>query len=134
MKSRLDKIPVFETRQCEIGAEHFNLVQVALKRLGSPLRLELPKLRTLDLFLDNEAWVVVDRALNDIPVLAWVEFDTRGRADISQPIPCQRRSYHTHALVIMDKVLEAMHLLLGERLHAQRAESENVVVTLGARK
>lgn len=134
MKSRLDDIPVFERRHCELGAEHYNLVQVALKRLGAPLRLELPKLRTLDLTLERDAWVVVDRSLNDIPILAWVDFETHGRSDLSQPVRCEQRTYHTHALVIVDKVLEAMHLLLGEHLSRGSTEADASVVALNPKK
>lgn len=118
MRSRLDDLPVFETRLGTVPAADYNLVQIALKRLGDPLRFELPRLRTLDLVLEKDAWIVVDRSLNDIPVLAWLDFRTVHRANLHEPIDCERRTYHTHALIIIDKVIEAMHLILGERLDA----------------
>jgi len=116
MRTRLDELPVFEIRQLTVRASDYNLVHIALKRLGEPLRLELPKLRTLDLVLEHDAWIVIDRALNDMPVLAWIDFEVIHRHSLHEPVPCQRRTYHTHALLIVDKVIEAMHLILGERL------------------
>jgi len=116
MKSKLEDLPTFETRQTTVEAIHYNLVQVALKRLGSPLRFTLPKLRTLDLHLEHEAWIVVDRSLNDIPVMAWVDFDTKGRASLHEDIPCTLKIYHSHAGILIKKVMEAMTLLIGEQL------------------
>jgi hypothetical protein len=118
MRSRLDDLPVFEIRQVSIRAEDYNLVHIALKRLPNPLRFELPRLRTLDLILEKDAWIVVDRSLNDIPVLAWLDFQVAHRQTLHEPVACERRTYHTHALIIVDKVIEAMHLILGERMGA----------------
>lgn len=127
MPSRLDDLPVFEIRQVTIRAEDYNLVQIALKRLGTPLRIELPGLRTLDLVLEKDTWIVIDRSLNDIPVLAWLDFHTAHRQALHEAITCERRSYHTHALLIIDKVIEAMHLILGERLSTDvSADAESV--------
>lgn len=124
MRSRLDELPVFEVRQVNMRAEDYNLVQIALKRLGSPLRLELPRLRTLDLILEKDAWIVVDRSLNDIPVLAWIDFHSAQRQNLHEPVACERRTYHTHALIIIDKVIEAMHLILGERLSIRSSTTD----------
>jgi len=127
MRSRLDDLPVFETRQLNLRAEDYNLVHIALKRLGDPLRVELPRLRTLDLILEKDAWIVVDRSLNDIPVVAWIDFKVSHRQSLHEPVACERRSYHTHALLIIDKVFEAMHLILGEKLgEISPAGSESV--------
>lgn len=118
MRSRLDDLPVFETRQVQLRAEDYNLAHIALKRLGNPIRMELPRLRTLDLILEKDAWIVVDRSLNDIPVVAWIDFEVSHRETLHEPVACERRTYHTHALLIVNKVIEAMHLILGERLGA----------------
>lgn len=116
MKSRLDQLPVFDRRHTNIQAEHFNLVQIALKRLGNPIRFAIPKLRTLDFYIENNAWAVIDRALNDIPIIAWMDFATHSRESLHAPIKCEQRSYHIHANLIIDKAFEAMHLILGEML------------------
>lgn len=130
MRSRLDDLPVFETRQVTMRAEDYNLVHIALKRLGNPIRVELPRLRTLDLILEKDAWIVVDRSLNDIPVIAWIDFNVSHRETLHEPVPCERRSYHTHALIIVDKVIEAMHLILGERLGAVSPTSAEQIVSI----
>ena len=130
MRSRLDDLPVFETRKVLVPADNYNLVHIALKRLGNPLRFELPRLRTLDLILEKDAWIVVDRSLNDIPVLAWIDFEVAHRQSLHEPILCERRSYHTHAMLIVDKVIEAMHLILGERLSALSPNGDDHVSTL----
>lgn len=120
MKSDLTDIPVYEKFKATVSAEHFNLVKIALKRLGSPIRLELPKLRTLDFLLDEETWIIVDRHLHDVPVMAWLDFETKDRS-LHQPINCTLNLYHAHACIIQPRVIEAMTLLLGEKL----AELEN---------
>ena len=115
MKNYLNDIPVYQRITTTVSAEHFNLVKIALKRLGSPIRLELPKLRTLDFLLDEETWIIVDRHLNDIPVMAWLDFETKDRS-LHEPLNCTLNLYHAHANIIQPRVIEAMTLLLGEKL------------------
>jgi len=130
MKYRLDDLPVYELCSTTIRAADYNLVKIAVKRLGSPLRLEIPRLRTLDFILEEDTWVIVDRSLNDIPIIAWVNFDEKHRAGLHEPVECERRTYHVHALIIVDKALEAMHLMLGERLADITPDSGNAVVEI----
>ena len=129
MKSYLDDIPVYESTQITVNAEHFNLVQIALKRLGSPIRLELPKLRTLDLLLDEETWIIVDRSLNEIPVMAWLDFETKNRG-LHEPIKCKLNIYHAHATIIQPRVIEAMTLLLGEQLANKEVQGNGSISKL----
>ena len=117
MYTRHDEVPVYQYRESSIKALHYNTVQTALKRLGEELRLTIPKLKTLDLIIQRDAWVVVDRALNDIPIAAWAEFEVGQRDTLHQPINCQLRLYHANGDLIINRVLEAMELLLGERLN-----------------
>jgi hypothetical protein len=116
MYSRLDEVPVYEYREGEIPANYYNHVQVAFKRLGEDLRFPIPKLRHLDLILQNDAWIIVDRVLNDVPVVAWTDFQTEHRATLHEPIKCRIRLYHAHGAIIMQRTLEAMELILGEML------------------
>lgn len=127
---RLNDLPVFESRNTRLRAEDYNLVKIALKRLGSPLRLEIPRLRTLDFIFEDDNWVIVDRRLNDIPIIAWLNFDEKNRGGLHEPVQCERRTYHTHALIIVDKALEAMQLMLGERLADLTPETTNKVVEM----
>lgn len=116
MYSRLDKVPVYEYRDGEIPANYYNHVQVALKRLGEELRFPIPKLKHLDLMLQKDAWIIVDRVLNDVPVVAWTDFQTDHRTTLHEPIKCRIRLYHAHGAIIMQRTLEAMELILGEML------------------
>jgi len=108
----LEGIPIYERRQTNIDAAHYNLVRRFFIKGHSELRYPLPGLRTLDLILEEKAWIVVDRDLNDVPVLAWVNFKTEHRSAIHEPIACDLWMYHIHATVILEKVLA----LLDERM------------------
>ena len=119
IRSRLEDLPIYESHDIQVASTYFNLVMIALKRLNKSIRFELPKLRSLDMILEEDAWVVIDRSLNDIPVIAWVDFSVSHRSNLHEPIACQRRSYHAHALIIIDKVMEAMQLTLKEKLNTK---------------
>ena len=101
MYTRLDEVPVYHQRAGKLSATHFNHVQVALKRLGESIRFRIPRLKHLDLILQREAWIVVDRVHNDIPVVAWTDFQTDHRSDLHSPIACMIRFSHAHASFIM---------------------------------
>ena len=123
MYTRLDNIPIYELRDCTINALHYSHVQVALKRIGNSIRYPIPKLRHLDLILEKDAWIIVNRVLNDVPVAAWTDFETENRDALHEPIPCKLRLYHANADLILERTLEAMELILGEELTEQ--ESNN---------
>jgi hypothetical protein len=118
MYTRHDEVPVFEYRDGLLDAVHFNHVQVALNRLGESLRLSIPRLKTLDLILQRDAWIIVDRAFNDVPIAAWTNFDMDRREALHTPVHCQIRLYHANAGILLKRVLEAMEMLLGEQLEA----------------
>ncbi len=122
MYSRHDEVPVFEYRDGVIDALHYNTVQTAFRRLGEEIRLSIPKLKTLDLILQRDAWIVVDRALHDIPVAAWTNFDVERRDALHTPVHCQLRLYHASGGIIIKRVLEAMELVLGERLNEMEGD------------
>lgn len=123
MNSRLENVPVYASRAGSVSAEHFNLARIALKRLGGNVRIPLPKLRTLELIIEPDAWIVIDTALNEVPILAWLEFETRERA-LHEPVACKINFYHQHGGIIRAKALEAMALILGERLSELGAPDE----------
>ena len=114
MYTRHDEVPVYAYRDGVLDALYYNHVQVALNRLGESLRLEIPGLKTLDLILQRDAWIIVDRAFNDVPIAAWTNFDTQRRTALHAPVHCQIRLFHAHAGAILKRVLEAMEMLLGE--------------------
>jgi len=116
MYTRLDDVPVFERRTAELDAHYYNDVQVALNRLGETIRFPIPKLKHLDLILEKEAWIIVDRAFNDVPVAAWSDFQVQHRNSLHEPIECQIRLFHANANLILEQTLEVMMDLLREQL------------------
>ena len=104
MNRWLDDIPVYEKASQALDAGRFNEIRVKQLRLKKSIRFELKGLRTLDLILENDAWIVVDRDLNDIPVLAWTDFPHRD--NLHKPVECTLLYYHAHAEKIKDQVLE----------------------------
>ena len=134
MKHKLEDLPTFDIRRTTVQAVHYNLVLVALKRLSPSLRFALPKQRSLDLHLEKDAWIVVDKSLNDIPVMAWVDFDTGGRASLHEDIGCTLKIYHSHAGLLVEKVMEALTLLLGEQLDHPGDGPARVLTLKRARK
>lgn len=116
MSSRLDDVPVYQQMPTTVQAADFNRVQIALKRFGEPVHIPLTGMRSLQLILERETWIVVDGALNEVPVLAWGDFQVEGRANLHEPIPCVLKVYHAHAMVILDKVISCMEGVLQQRI------------------
>ncbi|MBE0509622.1 MAG: hypothetical protein K0A95_06750 [Chromatiales bacterium] len=116
MFTRHDELPVYAYRQSSVDAAFYNHVQLAFNRLGKELRLHIPGLKTLDLILQADAWIIVDQAFNDMPVAAWADFDRSGRAGLHQPVPCRLRLFHAHADLILQRTLEAMDEQLLQQL------------------
>lgn len=119
MYNRHNEVPVFEHRQTQVQALHYHHVQHALRHRGPSIELHLPALRSLKLILQADAWIIVDEALGELPVAAWCDFQARGRQNLQQPVPCTLRLFHSHAGLVLDRVLEAMELMLGEQLQTQ---------------
>ena len=116
MYNRHNEVPLLHHRQGKVQAVHYNHVQTALKQLGKQIRFPIPKLKHLDLILQKEAWIVVDRALSDFPILAWTDFQVEHRESLHEPIACEVLIFHYAASMILKRTLEAMELVLGEEL------------------
>ena len=114
--NRHNEVPLLHHRDTKVEAAYYNEVQTALKKLGRQIRFRIPKLKHLDLILQKDAWIVVDRALSDFPILAWTEFQTEGRDSLTEPVPCKVLIFHFAASMILRRTLEAMDLMLGEQL------------------
>lgn len=99
-----------------IEAACYNQVRLALQRLPRPLRIDLPRHRGLELCLEDDIWLCVDAARNDLPVLAWHSFDVGGRVALHEPVACRLNLYHIHAGLVMGTILEELERLLRERL------------------
>ena len=103
-----------DSRPGNVDAHYFNQVQTAHKRVRQQFRFKIPTLNHLDLIVQEDAWIVVDRVLNDIPIIAWTDFQTEGRDSLHEPIACEIRFYHFAARMIMKTTLDAMEDILGQ--------------------
>lgn len=112
MYTRHQEVPVYQYREGVVSARVYNQVRLALTRLQSPLRLALPDLRDLDVILQDDAWIIVDRSLHDVPVVAWTGFDNRHRNNLHRPVLCQIRLFHVSAGLILSPSLKAIETLL----------------------
>ena len=121
MFTRHDELPVYAYLQSKVEATFYNHVQLAFKRLGKELRLPIPGLKTLDLILQSDAWIIVDRAFNDMPVVAWADFDVHHRSGLHEPVPCRIRLFHANGGMILRRALEAMDAQLLEQLDSRSA-------------
>ncbi|WP_018881676.1 MULTISPECIES: hypothetical protein [unclassified Thioalkalivibrio] len=109
MYSRYTEIPTLDVRPgWLVEARYFNQVRRALARLGPEVRLSPPGLKHLDLILQRDAWIVVDRVLNDMPVVAWTAFHSRGRRSLHRPVACELLLFHAMASMVMNRTLSAM--------------------------
>ncbi|AKJ96055.1 hypothetical protein TVD_12130 [Thioalkalivibrio versutus] len=109
MYSRHTEIPTLDVRPgWLVEARYFNQVRRALARLGPEIRLSPSGLKQLDLILQRDAWIVVDRVLNDMPVVAWTAFHSRGRRSLHRPVACELLLFHAMASMVMNRTLSAM--------------------------
>jgi hypothetical protein len=128
--TRHDEVPQLSSRPGKVDALYYNHVQTALKRTGNQIRLSIPKLKHLDLIIQKEAWIIVDKVLNDVPVAAWTNFETKGRTSLHEPIQCEIRFFHYAASMILKRTLEAMELMLGEVLEQSLPENKSDVLPI----
>lgn len=115
-----DKLLALRTIPKLIQASDYNEVRMGLLRIANPLRIELNELRCVDCLLDDYAWVCVDQCHNDLPLLAWVAFETHNRSALNEPVRCELRIYHRHAGLIMGPALEALDHAITDRLDVLR--------------
>ena len=125
--TRHNEVPILSSRQTTVTANYYNHVQLALKRLGKHIRFQIPKLKHLDLILQKDAWVVVDRALNDVPIIAWTSFQVDHRENLHEPIRCELRTWHMAAAMVRNRTLEAMEIMLGEALEDGASTAEQLL-------
>ena len=120
MPNPLDEHDTLHTMRKVIPAEHYNRVRLALKRLSNPLLVELSPMRQLKIILLDQYWLCFDFCMNDMPVLAWTEFETLGRSALNEPVECELRLYHCHAGMIMGEVLQTLDHSLETMLDSKK--------------
>ena len=126
--TRHNEVLILDRWPGEINANYFNQGLTALKRIGEQIRFKIPTLNHLDLIVQEDAWVVVDRVLNDVPVVAWTDFQTEGRDNLHEPVPCEIRIYHFAARMILNTTLDAMEDILSQSLAEQDNDATETVL------
>lgn len=100
-----------------VEARYYNRVRVALKRLGNPLEVALDgELRQTDMLLNDDAWLCVDRARDDLPLLAWTDFEIKQRDALHVPVRCTLHLYHSHAGLLIGRTLPILDRILQQQL------------------
>ncbi len=126
--TRHNEVLILDRRPGNVDANYFNQAQTALKRIGQQIRFKIPTLNHLDLIVQQDAWIIVDRVLNDIPVVAWTDFQTEGRNNLHEPIACEIRLYHFAARMVLKTTLDAMEDILGQSLAEQDSDKPEKVL------
>lgn len=85
-------------------------------------------MRTLDMILQPDAWIIVDGALDDVPIAAWVGFETQERNELHAPIPCKLRQFHACAGLVQKRALEAMDEWIQGELESLETDDADRVV------
>lgn len=112
--NRHNEVPPLATRKGKVDAAYYNHVQTGLKRIDEEIRIRIPKLKHMDLILQKNAWIVVDKVLHDYPIVCWTHFETEGRSALHEPIQCEIRFFHYAASMILKRTLEEMDQILSE--------------------
>ena len=115
--SRTADVPYYEQREDEVDAKLYNLWRRAKHRFNMPIRLPLEGYKGLVMILENDEWVCADESLNDMPVIAWVEFEDEHRETLHMPVKCKLNYYHYAASKVRAHSLELAQTELDKRLH-----------------
>lgn len=114
------KPTALRTMPKSIEASIYNHARLALRRLGSPLRVAVPGHRGLEIILDDYIWLCVDANADDQPVMAWLDFESQHRDNLHEPVSCTLELYHRFAGLVMGSTLDSLDEALTERLSASR--------------
>jgi hypothetical protein len=108
VKHWLDEYPPLRIMHKRIAAAEYNRIRLGLLHERLPWRVPIKGMRCLLGILDEKAWICVDECQNDLPILAWTNFQTAQRTALDAPMECELRLYHMHAGLVMGTALEAL--------------------------
>lgn len=117
--SRVKDMPIYAQRDDEVSATLYNLWRRAKLHFDLPLRIELEDYHGFVMILEEHEWVVADEKENDLPILAWVEFEDQGRDALHVPVKCKLNYYHFAASKVRAHSLELMEVALEKKLIAE---------------
>lgn len=113
--SWIDERMPYQVIASEMKADDYNAIRLGILRLGTPLSLNLDSVKGLRCVLDDHAWVFMDRFVDNMPLLAWMNFKSRNT--LNKKIPCELRLYHYRAGLLVDKGLDALKLSIALQLN-----------------
>jgi len=130
MSTRIENVPKLRTVPASINAELYNIALLATLRLEAPLRIRLPGLRTIDVVINRNAWICLDRTMYDLPALAWTHINQKGRNALHTPVDCELHYYHIHANISAHKVLTSLYGALEEVLGNAASSQPGKIIVL----
>lgn len=116
MVTRIHDMPVYAARTHQIDAPLYNLWRRARLHIKMPLRIDLSGMSHMVLIIENDSWVVVDDSHDDLPILAWLDFQDSGRSSLHTPVECTLNYYHNMAAKLRSQVLQQISDVLHTRL------------------
>ena len=120
--TRHNDVIVLDSKPDKVEAKYFNRALIALKRTDEPIRFKIPKCNHLDLILQKDAWIIIDRVLNDMPVAAWTNFQTEHRDSLHKAVPCEICIYHFAARMVLQAALDALETTLHQPKKDEKAD------------
>jgi len=105
MVTRIHDMQAFETLVIKVDAEVYNLWRRVRLHANLPARIKLPALKSMMLLLEEDHWVMVDSSHDDLPMIAWLDFQDAGRSSLHTPVVCTVKYYHFMASQFYEKVL-----------------------------
>lgn len=114
--SRVEGMPVYAQYDEMVSAKLYNLWRRLKLHFSLPFRIPLDGYRDLVMVLEEHEWVCADESQNDMPVLAWVEFEDQRREAIHLPVKCKLNHYHYAASKVQAASLELMEVALEKLL------------------
>ena len=114
--SRVEGMPVYAQHDEVVSAKLYNLWRRAKLHFDFPVRIPLEGYRGLIMVLDEYEWACVDERGDDMPILAWLEFQSQGRDALHLPVKCKLNHYHFAAAKVQVRSLELMEIALEQRL------------------
>ena len=105
MTTRIHDMQAYDVHAAKVDAVLFNLWRRVHLHLNFPTRLALPALKSMELILEEDCWVLVDSQHYDLPMIAWLNFQDEGRSSLHTPVRCTENYYHYMAAQFRERVL-----------------------------
>ncbi len=117
--SRIDEVPCFARRDEKLDAALYNLWRRARLHGLLPLRIPLPEQAGVVMIVEERQLICANARQNDLPILAWVDFEDQERSALHTPVPCKLNYYHFAASRYRARALAAMAEELERRLRSR---------------